>query len=122
MLLSGVGPAQELIATGIQPVHELPGIGKNLQDHCALFITDLVDSVLSPKGKFALDTASVNAAKEEWERSRTGPFTEHHASVVMALLRDEQILDTNAFKSLDIETQRHIRDPGVPMFEVASVS
>jgi len=33
LLLSGIGPADELKALGIDPVHDLPGVGKNLQDH-----------------------------------------------------------------------------------------
>lgn len=33
LLLSGVGPADELRRHGIGVVHELPGVGKNLQDH-----------------------------------------------------------------------------------------
>ncbi len=33
LLLSGVGPADELRALGIVPVHDLPGVGKNMQDH-----------------------------------------------------------------------------------------
>ncbi|GKX35522.1 MAG: choline dehydrogenase [Rhizobiaceae bacterium MnEN-MB40S] len=33
LLLSGIGPADEVAAHGITPVHDLPGVGKNLQDH-----------------------------------------------------------------------------------------
>ena len=33
MLLSGIGPAEELQAHGIEPVHDLPEVGRNLQDH-----------------------------------------------------------------------------------------
>ncbi len=33
LLLSGIGPAAEIGKHGIRPVHELPGVGKNLQDH-----------------------------------------------------------------------------------------
>lgn len=33
LLLSGVGPAEQLRALGIPVVHELPGVGENLQDH-----------------------------------------------------------------------------------------
>jgi choline dehydrogenase-like flavoprotein len=33
LLLSGVGPADELRRHGISVVHELKGVGKNLQDH-----------------------------------------------------------------------------------------
>jgi choline dehydrogenase len=35
LLLSGIGPAVELQASGIQPVHNLPGVGRNLHDHLA---------------------------------------------------------------------------------------
>jgi choline dehydrogenase len=33
LLLSGIGPADELKRVGVKPVHDLPGVGKNLQDH-----------------------------------------------------------------------------------------
>ena len=36
LLLSGVGPADELRALGITPVVDLPGVGRNLQDHLAV--------------------------------------------------------------------------------------
>ncbi|HEX8756670.1 MAG TPA: choline dehydrogenase [Steroidobacteraceae bacterium] len=35
--LSGVGPAQELSSHGIPVVHELPGVGENLQDHLEFY-------------------------------------------------------------------------------------
>jgi choline dehydrogenase len=33
LLLSGIGPADALRALGISVIHDLPGVGKNLQDH-----------------------------------------------------------------------------------------
>jgi choline dehydrogenase len=33
LMLSGIGPAGELRGVGIEPVLDLPGVGKNLQDH-----------------------------------------------------------------------------------------
>jgi choline dehydrogenase len=33
LLLSGIGPADEVSAHGIRPVHDLPGVGKNLSEH-----------------------------------------------------------------------------------------
>ena len=35
--LSGVGPAEELRALGIDVVHDLPGVGENLQDHLEFY-------------------------------------------------------------------------------------
>ncbi len=39
LLLSGVGPRAQLEPQGIQAVHELPGVGENLQDHLDIHVT-----------------------------------------------------------------------------------
>jgi len=39
LLLSGIGPADELGAVGINTVHNLPGVGKNFQDHMHVYLT-----------------------------------------------------------------------------------
>lgn len=33
LMLSGIGPADELRAVGVRPLHDLPGVGRNLRDH-----------------------------------------------------------------------------------------
>ena len=38
LLLSGIGPADELAAVGVEPVHDLPGVGRNLQDHIDVYV------------------------------------------------------------------------------------
>ncbi len=35
LLCSGIGPADELAAVGVEPVHDLPGVGRSLLDHVA---------------------------------------------------------------------------------------
>jgi len=36
--LSGIGDADELKAVGVTPLHDLPGVGENLQDHLEVYI------------------------------------------------------------------------------------
>jgi choline dehydrogenase-like flavoprotein len=38
LLQSGIGPADHLRAVGVAVVHDLPGVGSNLQDHLDLFV------------------------------------------------------------------------------------
>jgi len=38
LMLSGIGPADELQRHNIPVVHRLPGVGRNLQDHLQMFI------------------------------------------------------------------------------------
>ncbi len=49
LLLSGIGPADELAAIGIAPVHDLPGVGRNLQDHLDLY------AIAECRGAFTYD-------------------------------------------------------------------
>ncbi len=38
LLLSGIGPARQLAEAGVKVVHDLPGVGENLQDHVDLCV------------------------------------------------------------------------------------
>lgn len=42
LLQSGIGPADELREAGVNPIHDLPGVGKNLHDQLEVYVT--VDS------------------------------------------------------------------------------
>ena len=39
LMLSGVGPAEQLRRLGIPVVHDLPGVGQNLRDHPMVYVT-----------------------------------------------------------------------------------
>ncbi len=71
--LSGIGPAAELQALGIRPVHDLAGVGRNLQDHLAcpvmMSTTNSTSYGISAK---ALPRGIWNVA--QYLLGRTGPF------------------------------------------------
>jgi len=58
--LSGIGPAAELKALGIEVVHDLPGVGENLQDHLEFYLQMeciqpvTLYSVMNPLSKAAI--------------------------------------------------------------------
>jgi choline dehydrogenase len=43
LMLSGIGPADELRKVGIKPIHDLPGVGRNLQDHAGVSVINLAN-------------------------------------------------------------------------------
>jgi choline dehydrogenase len=47
LLLSGVGPAVELKRIGIPTIHDLPGVGENLQDHLMVSVGYLCEKPVS---------------------------------------------------------------------------
>lgn len=78
LMLSGVGPAEELQSMGIPVLHHLPGVGRNLQDH-----PDFIFLNKSP----SLDTFGISPAFtlklwREWRSymtQRRGMFTSNFA-------------------------------------------
>jgi choline dehydrogenase len=38
LMLSGIGPADELRRHGIEPIADLPGVGRNLEDHLEIYV------------------------------------------------------------------------------------
>ncbi|WP_439817824.1 choline dehydrogenase [Zavarzinia sp. CC-PAN008] len=38
LMLSGIGPADMLARAGVTPIHDLKGVGRNLQDHLELYV------------------------------------------------------------------------------------
>lgn len=38
LMVSGVGDSEALARVGVDPVHNLPGVGQNLQDHLDLYV------------------------------------------------------------------------------------
>lgn len=59
LLLSGVGPADELKEQGVECLHGLPGVGKNLQDH--LFV---------PVGATAKEKLGANHTISNWGQAK----------------------------------------------------
>jgi len=76
LLLSGVGPAEELRAAGVEARHELPGVGRNLQDHP--FVT-LIWEVSDRQTLYGADKPKPLA---EWLLRRSGPLSSTVAEVV----------------------------------------
>lgn len=74
LMLSGVGPAEELRAQGIAPVLEAPGVGRNLQDHFYVRMSwTLSGHRWSANRRIAGWRLGVEAARWAW--TRRGPLS-----------------------------------------------
>jgi choline dehydrogenase-like flavoprotein len=69
LMLSGIGPAEHLRSVGVDVVHDLPGVGGNLQDHP--FVTMVWETT---KGD-SLYGADKPKPLLEWLFRKTGPLT-----------------------------------------------
>jgi choline dehydrogenase len=71
LLLSGIGPAEELKTLGIPVAHDLPGVGKTLQDHLLVLLRSEIREPLTIAGM--TEEARMRAAREALEQG-TGPL------------------------------------------------
>lgn len=73
MLLSGIGPADELRSLGIEVIHDLPGVGKNFQDHMDVYIAAECSQPISYNGEDRWDKAIRHGI--QYVLYKTGPVT-----------------------------------------------
>ncbi|KAF7777700.1 CAZyme family AA3 [Agaricus bisporus var. burnettii] len=69
---SGFGDSEELKALGINPLVDLPSLGKNLTDHAFLLVDFAGENI---EQNVLADPNVLEAALEEWKKSRTGPLS-----------------------------------------------
>ncbi len=74
--LSGVGNARELEAIGVTPVHDLPGVGENLQDHLEVYVQHRASQPVSMQP--ALKKWKRPLIGAEWLLLRSGPGATNH--------------------------------------------
>ncbi len=79
LLLSGIGPPRELKDAGIEPVHALPGVGKNLQDHPLVVAVYQASSPCTFERALRLDRFAL--ALLAWRLAGAGPLAANPISV-----------------------------------------
>lgn len=73
LMLSGIGPADELRAVGVDPVHDLKGVGKNLQDHLDVYAVATLKKPMSYDGEDRLLPMLKHGLR--YLLTKTGPVT-----------------------------------------------
>lgn len=100
LMLSGVGPANELAEHGIPIVADRPGVGKNLQDHPACLVSRFSKPGAPKSHSTSLripgTTATNPIAALKWATAGTGPLTSpgcDHGGFAYAKDSDESMPD-----------------------------
>ena len=73
LLLSGIGPGDQLRALGIDPVVDLPAVGEGLQDHPLTFAQWATPQVPNFFEELTPEAMAL------WQQQRLGPMTSHFA-------------------------------------------
>ncbi|KAH7055960.1 oxidoreductase [Macrophomina phaseolina] len=117
LLLSGIGPEEELAAHGIPAVHHLPGVGRNLQDHAFVVLVKQLEEGLIGRPQLFNDPAALAAAREQFAADQTGPLSVVYNTLLMGWQQAPEVYESEEFKALPPATQEYLRRPTVPTFE-----
>jgi choline dehydrogenase-like flavoprotein len=79
LMLSGIGPADQLREHGITLHHELPGVGRNLQDHVDVVLVYDAPQLTDLFGLSFKGALNMVRGIFEWRRQRSGMLTTNFA-------------------------------------------
>ena len=74
--LSGIGNADDLSSVGVKPVHDLPGVGENLQDHLEVYVQHACTQPVSLNPNLQFWRRPFIGA--QWLFLRSGPGASNH--------------------------------------------
>ncbi|KAK4545584.1 hypothetical protein LTR36_002934 [Oleoguttula mirabilis] len=80
LMVSGIGPAETLTKYNIPVIHDLPGVGQNMEDNPLFGITFAVD--VETSSSYSNNPARFGAAITEYNENRTGFLTSSGADAI----------------------------------------
>jgi choline dehydrogenase-like flavoprotein len=118
LLLSGIGPRQDLQTLGIQPVVDLPGVGQNIQDHSALACEFIVTPTILGHNQILNSPGLLASAKEEYAKTRSGPLAVFGASASLIFPRLSNVLGSSEKLALNTKAQAFLDVSTRPSTEI----
>jgi choline dehydrogenase-like flavoprotein len=116
-MLSGIGPKDHLSKFNIPLVKHLPGVGRSLKDHPAVFLTALMSGELFNRAAFESSPSLTTAAKAQWEQDRTGELTNQFSSLLVMFNKLPNIKNMPEFQALEEHEKEYLKRDAVPHYE-----
>ena len=122
LLLSGIGPKEELGKFNIPVIHDLPEVGKNLHDHLWVELVTTQKSGSHHRTSYIRSADAIQQARMQWAKDKTGPLSDYYLPQVISYLKSDRVKNSREFKELDGAVQEHFRADTKPNYEMISVS
>ena len=75
LLLSGIGPKPEIAVHGIDSTHDLPAVGKGLEDHFLVMLNMKMKAGGNDRPATYANPEALAAARAQFSKDRTGPLS-----------------------------------------------
>lgn len=119
LLLSGIGPRDELEKLGIPCLLDQPQIGKGMIDHNYIMLNWGVSSQLGTSTSLERDPEQLEAARAQWKKEKTGPDATRNLTNLIGFLKfDPSRSTTVELDRLDPAKRAFIQQSNVPQIEI----
>lgn len=122
LLLSGIGPSEELAKHNIPCVHELPGIGKHLLDRLFVPLASIQKPGSHHRTSYIASPQILEEVRKPWLENQSGPLGGFFLPQVIGFFRSPGVFNSKEFRELDIASQDALFAETKPSFEIISVS
>lgn len=118
LMLSGIGPRDELQRLGIPSVVHSPRIGKDMIDHPYLVLLYGSKTELGTRVELQQNKELVSTARAQWLRNRTGQDAQLNTINLIGFLKfDPSRVSFDELDKLPAQTKAYIKKPDVPQYE-----
>ncbi|KAL7947742.1 GMC oxidoreductase [Trichoderma barbatum] len=115
LLLSGIGPEDELAKHNIPVNAILPGVGNNLKDKCMVFFV----APLQPGTIPSVSLSDMAGWQQQWDKDHTGPMGAEPTQIAMGYFKLDNLETFDEFQQLDEQTKALLMRPRTPAYELA---
>jgi choline dehydrogenase-like flavoprotein len=117
LLLSGIGPKDELAKHSIPSVVELPGVGQNLQDHPHFPMVVQVEDGYNDTAAWN-EASALQAAREQFQKDGTGFLGVLNNTATIGFFKgSKDLMASQEFADLPKDVRDFINRPTVPTWE-----
>ena len=121
LLLSGIGPANDMKYHNIPLVQDLPGVGKNLKDRLFLELAMVQKPESQYRTSYIDSPGAFELARKEWSESRTGALSDFYLPQMIGYLKSDKIIASQELQNLDATTRDSLQMDTQPHYEIISV-
>lgn len=118
LMLSGIGPEEELAKHGITKIVALPGVGQNLKDHCLVRLKGLVRPNIIP----SVSLNDVVSWKTQWDIDQSGPLAMDPSLMALGYFPHRNVTKWVEFQELDGSARDLLTKPQAASYELGIVS
>ncbi|KAG8527105.1 uncharacterized protein KY384_008534 [Bacidia gigantensis] len=118
LLLSGVGPQEDLAKHGIPLVHDLLGIGRNLRDHLWLELVTTQKPGAHHRTSHITSPDELQEARRQWLKDKASPLSVNLQPQMIAYLKNNNILHSEEYEDLDKSVRESYENKTTPHYEL----